>query len=114
MSSATRFRPDRAAVRSGVVAAAVCAVQYILAATAWAPPLLLVAVLPPTDRTVGLGVDVGAFARPRSVTVTVAGAPQRAVVTPVMSDRLAVGLVVDASADGGRALPGWLSAAARF
>jgi hypothetical protein len=114
MSSSTRFRPDRAAVRSAVFGAAVCAVQWISAATAWSAPSTLVAVLPPADRTVQLVVDVGAFARPTSITVAVAGVRQPAVVTPVMSERLAAGLVVDASADGGPALPGWLSGAARF
>jgi hypothetical protein len=48
------------------------------------------------------------------VEVTAGGAPQQATMTPVISDRLAVTLVVDASEAGRATLPGWLSAAARF
>jgi hypothetical protein len=81
-----------------------------------AVPLPIVAVLPGVERTT-LVVDLGAGAGPiggKAVTVTVGGAPQPATVTPVISDRLAVALLVDASEAGAATLPAWLSAAARF
>jgi hypothetical protein len=114
MSSSTPHRRDRLLTRLPALVVAVCAVQWLLAGTAWAVPLSVIAVLPPTNRSVPLVVDVGAFAQPRSVSATVRGVPQPTTVVPVMSDRLAVSIVVDASVDGGQALPAWLSGAARF
>jgi hypothetical protein len=102
---------------------AVCAVQLLAATgaaavpTGAAVPLPDVAVLPAADRHVSLVVNVPASAktvRPESVSVTVRGARQPTTVVPVISDQLAVGLVVDASEAGGKQLQAWLSAAARF
>ena len=63
-----------------------------------------------------LVVDLGATAPTgdRSVTVTRGGVREKAELEPVMSAGLNVALVVDNSADGAKALPAWLSAAARF
>ncbi len=94
-----------------------CAVQGVfLSAAAAAGPLPIVAVLPGSAQT-SLVVDVAADAGPVTadrVTMTVDGAPQRATVQPVFSSRLSAALVIDASAAGAPALPGWLSAATRF
>ncbi|BAL86958.1 hypothetical protein AMIS_17380 [Actinoplanes missouriensis 431] len=60
-----------------------------------------------------LVVDLGA-AGPGAVTVTWNGVRQAARIEPVLSPQLAVTFVVDASAAGAAALPGWLSADARF
>ncbi|GID93756.1 VWA domain-containing protein [Amorphoplanes digitatis] len=77
-------------------------------------PLPVIAVLPGAERTC-LVVDLSAVpGAARTATVTVDGAPLRAELTPVISDGLAVVLVVDASDAGAPALPAWLSAAARF
>ncbi|MEU4222442.1 hypothetical protein, partial [Actinoplanes sp. NPDC026623] len=78
-------------------------------------PLPVVAVLPGAEQTtlvVDLGADAGSAAE--TATVTAGGAPLRAELTPVVSDRLAVALLVDASDAGADALPAWLSAATRF
>ncbi|WP_157437368.1 hypothetical protein [Actinoplanes subtropicus] len=50
----------------------------------------------------------------RSVEVTLNGQKESADLVPVMSDGLAVTIVVDASTAGAATLPAWLSAAARF
>ncbi|BCJ45676.1 hypothetical protein GCM10010168_59030 [Actinoplanes ianthinogenes] len=78
-------------------------------------PLPIDAVLAGAGETT-LVVDLGAApsAGRGSVAVSVDGRPQRAELTPVVSSKLAVSIVVDASADGAAALPGWLSAGARF
>lgn len=80
-----------------------------------AVPLPVAAVLTGGGQT-SLVVDLGASARSgrRTVAVTRDGVPQKAQLIPVMSGGLAVTLVVDTSAAGARALPAWLSAAARF
>ncbi|GAA0805017.1 hypothetical protein [Spirilliplanes yamanashiensis] len=121
--------PDRrvAAAAAAVLAAALAAGP---AAASPAPPspalaadLPVVAVLP-GDRETALVADLGAGPATTggagaatgagTVTVTVGGVPRPATLRPVLSDDLAVALVVDASADGAAALPTWLSAAARF
>ncbi|BBH67228.1 hypothetical protein ACTI_39130 [Actinoplanes sp. OR16] len=61
-----------------------------------------------------LVVDVDAEPDPGSVTVTRDGVVLPARIEPVLSPELAVTLVVDASSAGAAALPGWLSADARF
>ncbi|GAA4600414.1 hypothetical protein BJY16_003510 [Actinoplanes octamycinicus] len=78
-------------------------------------PLPITAVLARAGETT-LVVDVSAApaASRGSVAVNVDGAPRPARLRPVVSGALAVSLVVDASADGAAALPGWLSAGARF
>jgi len=80
-----------------------------------AAPLPVAAVLTGGGQS-SLVVDLGASARSagRTVAVTRDGVPQAARLVPVMSAGLAVALVVDTSAAGARALPAWLSAAARF
>jgi hypothetical protein len=85
-------------------------------AAAAAATLPVIAVLPGAERT-SLVVDLSAAPGPvraGAASVTVDGAPQQAQVTPVVSDQLAVALVVDASDQGRDVLPAWLSAAARF
>ncbi len=117
MSSSTRLRPDRSATRVAVLLLAVCAVQWLCpSGAAAAVPLPTIAVLPGPEQTC-LVVDVGTHHEPLAtdrVSVTADDVPQRATVEPVVSGRLAVALVVDASTAGAPALPGWLSAAARF
>ncbi|WP_203826877.1 hypothetical protein [Actinoplanes palleronii] len=77
-------------------------------------PLPIDAVLGGAGETT-LVVDVGAAASgARTVTVTSDDVPQKARLLPVVSPELTVSMVVDASAEGADALPGWLSAAARF
>jgi hypothetical protein len=63
-----------------------------------------------------LVVDLGASAPSgnRTVMVTRGGVPEKAELEPVMAAGLNVALVVDSSAEGAKALPAWLSAAARF
>ncbi len=116
MSSSTRFRPDRPR-RVAALLLAVCAVQGLfLSAAAAAGQLSIVAVLPGAAQT-SLVVDVAADAARVTddrVAVTLDGARQRATVQPVFSGRLSAALVIDASAAGAPALPGWLSAATRF
>ena len=117
MSSSSRSRPDRRRARVPVTAfvLAMVVVQCFgpLPAAA-AIPLPVVAVLPGAERT-SLVVDLGAGpAGEKAVEVTVGGVAQRATLTPVISDRLAVALLVDASEAGRATLPAWLSAAARF
>jgi hypothetical protein len=82
-----------------------------------AVPLPDVAVLPRDEPQVSLMVNVGGGAQPvraNAVSVTVDGALQPTAVEPVMSGDLAVGLVVDASADSRDQLAAWSSGAARF
>jgi len=78
-------------------------------------PLPVAAVLPSGAQT-SLVVDLsaGAPADHKTVAVTRDGRPQPATLVPVVSDGLAVALVVDTSAAGAATLPAWLSAAARF
>ncbi len=79
-----------------------------------AVPLPVVAVIP-GDQQTSMVVDLGAGTKPaEKVTLTLAGVPQRATVTPALADQMVAALVVDASEAGAAALPGWLSAAARF
>jgi von Willebrand factor type A domain len=82
-----------------------------------AVPLPDVAVLPKADPQVSMVINVGGGTQPvrqELVSVVVGGARQPATVEPIMSDQLAVGIVVDASAAGGDQLQSWLSGAARF
>lgn len=85
--------------------------------SAAAVPLPDVAVLPKADPQVSMVINVGGGVqpvKPELVSVVVGGARQPATVVPIMSDQLAVGIVVDASAAGGDQLQSWLSGAARF
>jgi len=89
---------------------------YGPAPAAAAVPLPAIAVLPGTQQT-SLVVDLGASTESvadKTAQITIAGARQTAPLLPVVSARLAVTFVIDTSADGGTALPAWLSAAARF
>ena len=119
MSSSSRPRSDRrpARVSAVVVLLAVLVAQlYGPPPAAAAVPLPVVAALPGAERT-SLVVDLGAgtgSAGTKAVAITIGGVPQPAELAPVISDRLAVALVVDASEAGRSALPAWLSAAARF
>jgi von Willebrand factor type A domain len=88
------------------------------AAGAAADQLDLVAVVR-SDEEVSVAVDVVRSAPsgpppPQSFSVTVGGAAQPARTRPVMSDKLAVAVVVDASEQGGKALQAGLSGAANF
>ena len=119
MSSSSQSRPDRRAARlpaAAFVLAMVAVQGFGPLPAAAAVPLPVVAVLPGAERT-SLVVDLGAGTGPagdKAVEVTVGGAAQPATLTPVISDRLAVALLVDASDAGAATLPAWLSAAARF
>jgi hypothetical protein len=114
MSSSSPPRRDRLAALLLLVTVMVVGPGAGLPSAAAAVPLSVIAVIPGA-RDTSVVVDLGAGTKPAdAVAVTLAGAPQRATVTPALSDHMAVALVVDASEAGGAALPGWLSAAARF
>src|SRR5215475_7298310 len=119
MSLSTPNRGDR---RVAVPAGLAFVLQFLTpfvpaAAGAAADQLDLVAVVRSGDE-VSVAVDVvggtpGVLA-PESFSVALDGAPQPARARPVMSDKLAVGLVVDVSEEGGKALQAGLSGAANF
>jgi hypothetical protein len=115
MSSSSPRRPDRrAALLLVLVSVLVVGPGAGRPASAAAVPLSVVAVIPGARET-SVVVDLGAGTKlADTVAVTLAGVPQRVTVTPALSDHMAVALVVDASEAGAAALPGWLSAAARF
>jgi hypothetical protein len=117
MSSSSRPQPDRRVARTvASLLVAFLTVCLVPPAAVAAVPLPVVAVLPGAGQS-SVVVDLGTGLQPATahdVTVTLAGTAQPATVTPVLSDRLAIALVVDASEAGAAALPGWLSAAARF
>ena len=116
MSSCSRTWPEHYGRRAAALLAAVLAVSWTGSAAAAAPVALPVAaVLVHGERTTVV-VDLGASTRPgpRTATVTHDGVPQRATMVPLMSDGLAVALVLDTSVAGAAALPAWQSAAARF
>jgi hypothetical protein len=109
------MRSERHPLRAAALLLAVLAVQCCGAAPAAAVVLPVAAVLSSGGQT-SLVVDLSASTRAgqRSVSVTRDGVPQQARLVPMMSDGLAVTLVVDTSAAGAATLPAWLSAAARF
>lgn len=124
MSSCTRARRDRGALRAGTLVLVALAILGLSSTGAMAVPtgaaavpLPDVAVLPKADPQVSMVINVGDGTQPvrqESVSVVVGGAPQPATVVPIMSDQLAVGIVVDASEAGSDQLHAWLSGAARF
>jgi hypothetical protein len=124
MSSRTRVRHDRSVIRAGTLVFVVLAMLGLTATGAGAVPtgaaavpLPDVAVLPKADPQVSMVINVGGGAQPVKqdlVSVVVGGARQPTTVLPIMSDQLAVGIVVDASAAGADQLQSWLSGAARF
>ncbi|WIM98341.1 hypothetical protein ACTOB_001939 [Actinoplanes oblitus] len=108
-----------------VLAAAAVPLPALAAPAPSGPPasLAAAAVVPlPIDAVLGgagesaLVVDLSAApsARTGTVAVTVGGAARPARLVPVVSPDLALSIVVDASDAGAAALPGWLSAGARF
>jgi hypothetical protein len=111
-------------IRAGTLVLVVLAVLGLAApgagavpTSAAAVPLPDVAVLPKADPQVSMVINVGGGTQPvrqELVSVVVGGARQPATVVPIMSDQLAVGMVVDASAAGADRLQSWLSGAARF
>jgi hypothetical protein len=116
MSSRSPSRSDRWRRRGAALAAALAVPLLAAPPAAAAPvPLPVTGVLSGGGET-ALVVDLGASngAGKRTVQVTLDGQPLRADLVPVMSDGLAVTIVVDASSAGASALPAWLSAAARF
>jgi len=118
MSSRTRTGSDRRPLRAAALLLALIA-PPAQAPPAQAPPATLplpVASVLVAGGQTSLVVDLSASTRPgpRTVTVTREGVPQKASLVPVMSDGLAVALVVDTSTAGAANLPAWLSAAARF
>jgi hypothetical protein len=116
MSSRSPRRPEPRR-RAGTLAVLIAAFLIAGAAPAAAAPVPLpvTGVLSGGGRT-AVVVDLGAgdAKGKRAVHVTLDGREQRAELVPVMSDGLAVSIVVDASTAGAAALPAWLSAAARF
>ncbi|MEU4563372.1 hypothetical protein AB0F72_33750 [Actinoplanes sp. NPDC023936] len=102
-----------AAVPAPVSAAIPAAVPAPVSAAVPAPVPLPVAGVFAGESSTTLVVDLGADG-PGAVTVTRNGVPQPARIEPVLSPELAVTFVVDSSAAGAAALPGWLSADARF
>lgn len=114
MSSCSRTRPERRAQRAAALAFALLTVSWTGSAAAAPVALPVAAVLVHGDRTT-LVVDLGASSGPSPrATVTRDGVPQQATVVPVMSDGLAVALILDTSVAGAATLPAWQSAAARF
>jgi hypothetical protein len=78
-------------------------------------PLPVAAVLA-GDQQTSVVVDLSASTRPgpRSASVTTDGVRRPATLVPLMSEGLAVTIVVDTSAADAATLPAWLSAGARF
>lgn len=95
--------------------AVVVALLTDAAPAAAAVPLPIAGVLSGGGET-ALVVDLSASnsTSTRRAQVSVGGHQQHADLVPIMSDGLAVSIVVDASTAGAKALPAWLSAAARF
>jgi hypothetical protein len=114
MSSRSPIRSERHPLRAAALTLMLSALPYQAPAPAEVQ-LPVTAVLTAAGQT-SLVVDLSASSRPgpRTVSVTLDGKPQKARLVPVMSDGLAVALVVDSSAAGAASLPAWLSAAARF
>jgi hypothetical protein len=116
MSSRSPTRSERRPLRAAALLLALIAVQCQAPAAAAAPVPLPVAAVFVGGAQTCLVVDLSAGNRSgrQSVSVTRDGAPQPAQLVPVVSDGLAVALVVDSSAAGAATLPAWLSAGARF
>jgi hypothetical protein len=103
----------------GAVALLVSAVLLSLVGTPAAVAQSALVVVPTggADGRMRLVVEVPEGAepvRPETVAVSVDGAPAPAEVQPMLSDRLALGLVVDASAEGAALLPVGLGGAANL
>jgi hypothetical protein len=120
MSSRSRIRSERPRLRASALLLALLLALVVVqspgpAAMAAPVPLPVAAVLVNGAQT-SLVVDLSASTPSgrRSVSVTRDGAPQDAKLIPVVSDGLAVALVVDTSQAGAATLPAWLSAGARF
>ena len=120
MSSRSPSRPERRRLGAALAALLTALLATPLvgarpAAAAVPLPLPVAGVLSGGGET-AVVIDLSASngAGKRSVAVTVNGQSQRADLVPVMSDGLAVTIVVDASTKGAATLPAWLSAAARF
>src|SRR4051812_31575015 len=117
MSSRTRTRSERPALRAAAALLTLLAVPYwgVRPAAAATIPLPVAAVASGRGQT-SLVVDLSASQQfgGRTVAVTRDGVRQPAQLVPVVSDGLAVTLVVDTTAAGAAALPAWLSAAGRF
>lgn len=114
MSSRSPNRPDLRRLGAALAALVVAPLLGAPPASA-AVPLPVAGVLSGGGET-ALVVDLSASngTGKRSAEVTVGGQKQRTDLIPVMSDGLAVTIVVDASTAGASTLPAWLSAAARF
>jgi hypothetical protein len=114
-SSPSPKRPDRPRRLAAGVAGLVLALTGATPAAAATVPLPVGAVLA-GDRQTSLVVDLSASTRPgpRSAEVTTGGVRRPAALVPLMSDGLAVTIVVDTSTADAATLPAWLSAGARF
>jgi hypothetical protein len=117
MSSRSPTRPDRppAFKAAGAALAALAMLLTEAAPAAAAVPLPVAGVLSGGGETaVVVDLSAGDDTAHPSVRISMNGQAQPADLIPVMSDGLAVTIVVDASTAGAAALPAWLSAAARF
>ena len=122
MSSSPPTRSGSRRQGGGALAAAALLVSAVVAALLGPPavaaqPALVVVPAGVADGRARLFVEVPEGTGPigpGAVTVSVDGAPTPATTQPVLSDRLALGLVVDASADGAPQLPVGLGGAANL
>ncbi len=119
MSSSSRSRPDRRAAVLAALVVVACVVQAICAGAAAAAELDVVAVVPSAaDHQVSLVADIrpppAAPASPDAFAVTAGGRPQPTRAAPVLSDQLAMAMVVDGSTGGAAELAAAASGAASF
>ena len=119
MSSFMQWRRDRSARTLTALVILMCALLWLGASEAAAADLTIVgAGVSRTDGLVSLVVEVGSATSepigPASFSVTARTVPQRVDAVPVLSDQLAVGVVVDGSEGGRPGLESGLAGAANF
>ena len=116
MSSSPPNRSSRRLLRSATLLLLLLGPALLAAPGGAAEPVVDAVLLGPADGQIRMVLRLpdGAGGPETTPSVSVDGVPQRAAVDPLLSDRLAVALVVDASADGAEALPSALAGAANL